>query len=229
MTEVDTATGGGRGDYDTSSPVASFFATVRAVMVKPWEFFGALPREGGARAPVWFAVAAAVVLLVCGGFYSLIGAAIEGGGVAGVSYGSVVLGVVLVAVFIVLYPLLVVAGLYVGAALLHLLVMIFVGSSRAPFEATLRVVSYGSTASLLSWVPVLRLAAGAYNAYLSYTGVRRLHGAPPARAAPVALIPLLVSWGLGAIAVLTAADPAGAAWANFLAGGFPGAASSGSF
>jgi hypothetical protein len=53
---------------------------------------------------------------------------------------------------VILAPILVIIGVFVGAAILHLMLMI-VGGANSGFEATVRVVCYAQTAQLAGIVP----------------------------------------------------------------------------
>jgi hypothetical protein len=56
---------------------------------------------------------------------------------------------------VILSPIGAAIGLFVFAAIAHLLVMLFVGGANSGYEATLRVVCYVSVTSLVNWIPVI--------------------------------------------------------------------------
>lgn len=66
--------------------------------------------------------------------------------VLGENFGWIVLAIVVVA------PVLTLVSMYVGAAIVHLLLMVFRGANR-PFDATLTVVAYANGLNLLVAVP----------------------------------------------------------------------------
>jgi hypothetical protein len=79
-------------------------------------------------------------------------------------------------------------GLFIGAGILHLLVMLIVGSRNAGFEATFRVVTYSAVTSLLSWVPFIGGILSLYGVYLSIVGIREINNNTTGKAAFVVLI-----------------------------------------
>jgi hypothetical protein len=82
-------------------------------------------------------------------------------------------------------------GLFIGAGILHLLVMLIVESRNAGFEATFRVVTYSAVTSLLSWVPFIGGILSLYGVYLSIVGMREINNTT-GKAALVVLIPAAI-------------------------------------
>jgi hypothetical protein len=83
-------------------------------------------------------------------------------------------------------------GLFIGAGILHLIVMLIVGSRNAGFEATFRVVTYSAVTSLLSWVPFIGGILSLYGVYLSIVGIREINNNTTGKAAFVVLIPAAI-------------------------------------
>jgi hypothetical protein len=81
-------------------------------------------------------------------------------------------------------------GLFVLAAIAHLLVMLFVGGNNSGFESTFRVVSYVSVTNLVNWIPFIGGLLALYGLYLAVVGIREMHGTTTGRAALVVLLPL---------------------------------------
>ena len=91
---------------------------------------------------------------------------------------------------VIFYPLLAVAGLFVGAGIYHLLLGLVVGQQRLGFGTTLRVYTYTSVALLIAWIPVLGwLLAPIWSVLLAIFGIREAHNTPTSKAALVVLIP----------------------------------------
>jgi hypothetical protein len=95
-------------------------------------------------------------------------------------------------VSIILAPIFAAIGLFIGAGILHLLVMLIVGSRNAGFEGTFRVVAYSSVTSLVSWLPFIGWIASLYGIYLAIVGIREVHTTTTGKAALVVLIPAAV-------------------------------------
>ena len=83
-------------------------------------------------------------------------------------------------------------GLFIGAGILHLLVMLVIGSRSAGFAGTFRVSAYSSVTSLVSWIPVIGWIASLYGIYLAIVGLREVHNTTTGKAAVVVLIPALI-------------------------------------
>ena len=171
---------------------------VRGVLVEPARFFAGLggPRPGRVRGPLVFAIICALISLPL----SLIAEPFDplrrgqpgmGAGFSSL-YGSNPLAAVGLAVLLVaLLPLFAVLGVYIGAAIQHLFVLLFVRERRG-FWGTFPVVAYGGAAlSLLSWIPVLGYLVMLYGVYVTTMGLREMHGTSTARALLAALVPAL--------------------------------------
>jgi len=188
------------GEFTLSDPVASFVRTARSLVTAPAAFFRGMPRDAGLTNPLAFAVicsliaAAPAALLIV--LFSLV-AGLSGdatsalGGIAGA-----------VAVLL-LYPIGTVIGLFVGAGIYHLLVLLVLRPSHAGFGATFRVAAYGSFPNVLGFlffIPILNilaaLAIGVYTVVLYVLGVREAHATTTGRAALVVLAPVAVGLAL---------------------------------
>jgi hypothetical protein len=112
---------------------------------------------------------------------------------------------------IVISPILTVVFIYVGAAILHLLLMLFRGTKR-PFDATLTAVAYANGLNLLLVVPgcggLIALVWGVVVLVIGLGEIQRCGSGKAAAAvlAPVALVCVCccAAMGLGAPAFLKA-------------------------
>src|SRR5260370_7621248 len=94
--------------------------------------------------------------------------------------------------FIILLPVMIVIGLFIGAAIVHLCLMI-VGGANKPFEATFRVLAFsqGSTGPL-QMIPVCGgLIAGVWGLVVTCVGLARAHETEPGRAVFAVFLPLV--------------------------------------
>jgi hypothetical protein len=171
--------GASGGEFNYQDPVQSFINTVRNVVTAPVAFFRGIRRQGDLINPLIFAIICYEVSAILGGLLS----------VAGV-YGSDGFGAFLVS--IILAPIFAAIGLFIGAGILHLLVMLIIGSGNAGFEATFRVSAYSSVTSLVSWIPVIGWIASLYGIYLAIVGMREVHSTTTGKAALVVLIPAAI-------------------------------------
>jgi hypothetical protein len=174
----------------------AFVETLVMVLTKPGEAFAIMKREGGLGEPLIYALIGGCL----GGIVSLLfsmGLQSVGffadrhdmfGAMAGMGAGS--------AAFIVLIPLFVVIGLFIGSAIVHLCLMI-VGGANQSFETTFRVLAFsqGSTGPL-QMIPVCGgLISGVWALVCSCIGLARAHDTDTGRAVLAVFLPLIVCCG----------------------------------
>lgn len=170
------------------------------MLVEPAAFFAGLggPRPGRVKGPLVFAIVCGVLsfplALIAEPFNPLargqpgIGSSFSSlyGNSPGAAVGLAVL-------FVLLLPLFAVLGVYIGAAIQHLVVLLFVRERRG-FWGTFPVVAYGGAAvSLFAWIPILGYLASIYGIYVTTMGLREMHETSTTRALLAALIPALLS------------------------------------
>jgi hypothetical protein len=198
---VRMTSGPAAGDYDLSNLVGSFIDVVGRVVARPAEFFSGIPRRGNYWPPLIFALICAEVSTILGGILRLAWHPQNMGGVRfqGVAYGfgSFVADVLLT-------PIGAAIGLFVFAAIAHLLVMLFVGNANSGYEATFRVVCYVSVTSLVNWIPLIGGLLALYGLYLAVVGIREMHATTTGRAALVVLLPIAVIFLLVLLVVAVA-------------------------
>src|SRR3712207_2347284 len=119
-------------EFRYTDPVQTFIATVQAVVLRPVDFFRGILRQGDLINPLIFALICYEVAAILGGLLRLVG------------FGASNQYFVGFLVSIILAPFFAAIGLFIGAGILHLLVMLIVGSRNSGFEATFRVVAYSA-------------------------------------------------------------------------------------
>jgi hypothetical protein len=174
----------------------AFVETLVMVLTKPGEAFAVMKREGGLGEPLIYALIGGCL----GGIVSLLfsmGLQSVGffadrhdmfGAMGGMGAGS--------AAFIVLIPLFVVIGLFIGSAIVHLCLMI-VGGANQSFETTFRVLAFsqGSTGPL-QMIPVCGgLISGVWALVCSCIGLARAHDTDTGRAVLAVFLPLILCCG----------------------------------
>jgi hypothetical protein len=173
-----------------------FIETLVMVLTRPAEAFTVMKREGGLGEPLIYALIGGCV----GGIVSLLfSLGLQSAGffadrhdtfaaMAGMGVGS--------AAFIVLVPLFVVIGLFIGSAIIHLCLMI-VGGANQSFETTFRVLAFsqGSTGPL-QMIPVCGgMIAGVWALVCNCIGLARAHDTDTGRAVLAVFLPLIVCCG----------------------------------
>jgi hypothetical protein len=181
-------------EFRYTDPVQTFIATVQTVVLRPVDFFRSILRRGDLINPLIFAIICYEVSAILGGLLRLVGIGANQG------FGSFIASIILAPIFAAI-------GLFIGAGILHLLVMLIVGSRNSGFEATFRVGAYAAVTSLVSWIPLIGWILSLYGIYLGIVGIREMHNTTTGKAALVVLIPaavvfLLVVLVLGAAAFL---------------------------
>jgi hypothetical protein len=98
---------------------------------------------------------------------------------------------------IMILPVFLAVGAYIGAGILHLSLMILGGAKR-PFEATFRVCCFaGGSTAVLQLLPVCGgLAASVWNFVLIILGISKVHDISKGRAVVAVLLPTVVCCGL---------------------------------
>jgi hypothetical protein len=176
----------------------AFVETLVMVLTKPGEAFTAMKREGGLGEPLIYALIGGCIGGVVSFLFSL---GLQSFGLfgdhhdtfsamAGMGIGS--------AAVIVLLPLFIVIGLFIGSAIVHLCLMI-VGGANQSFETTFRVLAFsqGSTGPL-QMIPICGgLIAGVWALVCNCIGLARAHETDTARAVLAIFLPLIVCCGGG--------------------------------
>ncbi len=164
-------------EFNYQDPVQSFISTVQRVVLQPVDFYRGIRRRGDFLNPLIFAIICYEVSAILGGLIALAFGNRGFGGLIG---------------NIILAPIGAAIGLFIGAGILHLLVMVIVGSRNSGYEATFRVGAYTAVTSLVSWIPFIGWIASLYGIYLAIVGIREVHTTTTGKAALVVLIPVAV-------------------------------------
>jgi len=174
--------------------VKAFVDTVILVLTKPAEAFALMKREGDLIEPaIYAAIGGSLGIIVStlirlpfhamGGFMGNRDSAFSGmfGSGIGLIFG------------LILSPILVTIGVFIGSGLIHLSLMLL-GGAKKPYETTFRVVcfSFGS-ANVIAIVPFCGgLVASVYNIVLNCMGIARAHEIDTGKAVMAVLLPLVV-------------------------------------
>ena len=179
--------------------LAALVETTRQVLGGPGAFFRAMPVTGGLGSPLLYAVVVGWIGLAAAAFYQAIFRSVVGS-----SWGALgdrpeiaaVLGLVegwagFVAQ-VVFGGVFVVIGLFVVAAILHLMLLLL-GGARRGFEATFRVASFAQATSLFFLVPFCgQLVGGVWCLVLYVLGLAEAHQIGHGKAAAAVLLPLVL-------------------------------------
>jgi hypothetical protein len=177
----------------TKGLFSAFIETLQMVLTRPSEAFTAMRREGGLGEPLLYAIIGGSFGLV---FYFVYQLAFQSLGMfanrpnplahlVGAGIGGVIV--------IIFVPVLVVIGVFINAAILHVCLMI-VGGAKQPFETTFRVICFASGSVFpLMVVPLCGgLVAGIWDLVLRCIGLARAHETDTGRAVLAVLLPVVV-------------------------------------
>ena len=181
----------------------AFIETLAMVLTKPDLAFRTMKTEGGLAEPLIYAliggcVGGIVSLLLSLGLQSMglfTGQRDAFTAMAGIGIGMIAL--------IILVPVFIVIMLFIGAAIVHLCLMI-VGGANKSFETTFRVLAFsqGSTGPL-QIIPVCGgLIAGVWALVVNCIGLARAHETTTGRAVLAVLLPLIVCCGAGILLLI---------------------------
>jgi hypothetical protein len=176
----------------------AWFDTVSLLITKPSEAFTMMRPEGGLMDPLLFGLiggcAGGIVSIIFQGLFQSIP------GISGRNDALSSLGVelwVVLLIYAVLMPVLVTIGLFIGAAILHLCLMLVGGANRS-FETTFRVACFASgAANLFSMIPFCGgIIAVVYHIVLECIGLSRAHPTTTGKALMAIFLPMIVCCGL---------------------------------
>ena len=175
----------------------AFIETLTMVLTRPAEAFSVMKSEGGLGEPLIYALIGGCVGGIVSALFSLafqsMGlfanrnnslAAMTG---MGIGFGA-----------IILVPLFIVIGLFIGSGIVHLCLMI-VGGANQPFETTFRVVAFTQgSAGPLQIIPLCGgLISGVWALVCNCIGLARAHDTDTGRAVLAVFLPLIVCCGGG--------------------------------
>ncbi len=202
---------------DPSQPfLEALVETLKLFITRPTEAYGRMAREGGLGRPILYAVILGWIGIAVGQLYSL---AMRGmsmsmlPGMDGLSSAALPVGYIIGV--IVFAPVLIVLGLFVWSAIVHLFLLLF-GAAGGGFEGTFRVMAYATTAQLSQIVPMCGGVIGFFwGLVLEIIGLAEVHETSQAKAAAAVLLPLVICCscvaivfaisGAAAVAALTGA------------------------
>jgi len=192
------------------------FETVRLLAASPGEAFRRMPVTGGIGRPLFYAIAVGWVSIAVAVFWNVL---LQGmwlpflesaedlagmGAMYGITIGW---GLMMV----VLAPLFVIIGVFIAAAVLHLMLLI-VGGANKGFEATVRVVCYTQTAQLAGIIPFCGgIVTLVWTVILYVIGFSTSHQTTQGKALLAIILPIVLCCVMSAVVFLVIGGLAGLA------------------
>jgi len=177
-----------------------FYLTVKDVLLAPRQFFHRMPSQVGLLQPLYFAVVLGVVASFFAWMWSLAGSSLQA--LMAEDLGEIFQGPFVAFGVFVLSPVTIAMGIFIKAALLHLVLML-VGGNRLGFEATFRVAAYGEAAGILALVPACGSIIGVvWTVVVTVIGLHSIHETDPWRAIVAVILPTAFCTSLVAASVI---------------------------
>lgn len=171
------------------------YETIKLFVVRPAEAFARMPIAGDLVKPLLFTVILGWLGIIVSNIYSL---ALRGAlwnylpGMSGMGRDQFMLSTGTTVAMMIFAPVLVLIGVFIWAAILHLFLML-VGGAASGFAATLRVVCYTQTTQLGQIVPVCGgLLSFIWSLVLSISGLAIAHRTTQGKAALAVLLPVVL-------------------------------------
>ena len=179
-----------------------FIETLQMVLTRPSEAFTAMKREGGVGEPLFYAVIGGTFGAVFAFAYNFAFRSLALFPTRHTAFENMIGGVGLI-FLLILMPLLIVIGTFIGAAIYHVCLMI-VGGAKQSFETTFRVVCFGGgSVSPLLVIPFCGgLVVLVWKIVVYSIGFARAHETDTGRAAVAVLLPLIVCCGGGLLLLM---------------------------
>jgi hypothetical protein len=179
--------------------VGALVETLKLVLFDPVTFFRAMPVSGGLGSPLSFGMLVGYFGIAVSGFYDAVFQS-----VAGQMFGDFarrgdfqrfteMFGGMLGFVFtLVLGPVFILVGLFLGAGITHLALMLL-GGARQGFETTFRVACFSQAPAVFALVPFCgRLVHVVYQIVLAIIGLSEAHQISRWTAAGAVLLPYVL-------------------------------------
>jgi hypothetical protein len=186
----------------------ALFETIKLLATAPGEAFRGMPVTGGIGRPLFFAIILGWISIAIGVFWNLLFQgmwfpfmeSMEDFAGMGAAFGFTVGWSLLM---VVLAPLFVIIGVFIAAAVLHLMLLIL-GAAEGGFEATVRVVCYVHTAQLAGIIPFCGgIIVLVWTVVLYVTGFATAHRTSQGKALVAVLLPVVLCCVLGLVVSLT--------------------------
>lgn len=173
------------------------FETVKLLAFAPGEAFRRMPVSGGIGRPLFYAIVLGWVSIAAAVFWNVLlqGVSLpfmqsmEDVAGMGAMYGFTIGWALLM---VVLAPLFVIIGVFIAAAILHLMLLMLGGADNG-FEATVRVVCYVQTAQLAGIIPFCGgIIALVWTVVLYVLGFSTAHRTSQGKALVAVLLPVVL-------------------------------------
>jgi hypothetical protein len=175
----------------------AFIETLQLVLSKPTAAFTAMRREGGLGEPLLYAIIGGTFGAVFAIIYNFLLRSFALFGTREGPFAHAFSGIAVI-FLLILTPIIVAIGVFIGSAILHLCLMI-VGGAKQSFETTFRTICFaGGSVNPLLVIPFCGgLIVFIWKIILYCIGLARTHETETGRAVVAVLLPIIVCCGGG--------------------------------
>ena len=186
-------------DERTQWTFGGLLETLKGSLFNPSEFFRTMNVTGGLTGPMLYAMIVGMAGIMMFYFWQIALRDTYPASLSSSLQGANMFSGVGMGVMAVVTPFAIIAGLFLGSGMLHLLLLMVRGSKNG-FEATFRVVAYAYGSNIFMAVPFCGgFIAALWNIVVVIIGLKEAHGTSGGKAAFAVLFPVLLCC---AIAVL---------------------------
>lgn len=179
-------------DERTQWTFGGLLATLKGSLFKPSEFFRTMNVTGGLTGPMLYAMIVGMAGIMMLYFWQIALRDTYPAGLSSSLQGAHMFSGVGMGVMAVVTPFAIIAGLFLGSGMLHLLLLMVRGSKNG-FEATFRVVAYAYGSNIFMAVPFCGgFLAALWNIVVVIIGLKEAHGTSGGKAAFAVLFPLIL-------------------------------------
>lgn len=187
------------------------YETAKLIITSPSEAFARMSTTGDLGRPLVYAVIFGWIGVIASQIYQLAFRGAMWSFIPNMPRQSeFMVGPVANVVTMIVAPVLILLGVFIGAAIIHLFLMMVGGASKG-FATTVRVVCYASTTQVLQVVPFCGgIISAVWTIVLEIIGIAQAHRTTQGKAALAVLLPIALCC---ACIVITAATVGTAIWA----------------
>ncbi|MGE5237029.1 MAG: YIP1 family protein [Acidobacteriota bacterium] len=169
------------------------YETAKLFLTKPTEAFQRMSISGDLGRPLGYAVILGWVGIIAGQAYNIALRGTMRNMLAPFSHGEdLAFGLGFNIAIMVVAPILILLGVFIGSAILHLFLML-VGGNNNGFVTTTRVVCYATTIQIFQIVPLCGgLIGAAWGVVLEIIGIAAAHRTTQGKAAAAVLLPMVL-------------------------------------
>jgi hypothetical protein len=171
----------------------ALYETAKLILTRPSEAFARMSVAGDLGRPLGYAVIFGWVGIIASQLYSLAFRGVMWSFLPGMPRGrEMLIGPALNVVVMVVAPVIVLLGVFVWSAIVHL-VLLVAGEGKAGFGGTVRVICYAGTTQIFQVLPICGgLVCFVWGMVLEIIGLAHAHRTTQGKAALAVLLPIVV-------------------------------------